>query len=102
MRYLGSSTHNASQNTVTVTVAKAEPTVKVKHDKAKAGAKTKVVANVSALGYDVTGKVKFVARLIGGKQKVADTVEPQGRQGRGQAGAAEGWASTSCVADLQG
>ena len=74
VRYLGSSTHNASQNTVTVTVAKGKPVVKVKHGTAKAGAKTKVVAHVTADGYDVTGKVKFVARLIGGKRKVADTV----------------------------
>lgn len=70
VRYLGSSTHTASQNTVPVTVTKAEPTVKVKDDKAKAGKKTKLVAKVSATGYDVTGEVKFVARLIGGKKQV--------------------------------
>ncbi len=74
VRYLGSSTHNASQSTFPVTVAKAKPTVKVKDAKGKAGKKTKVVTHVSAIGYDVTGKVKLVARLIGSKKKVTDTV----------------------------
>ncbi|MDR7251881.1 hypothetical protein J2X46_000853, partial [Nocardioides sp. BE266] len=66
VKYLGSSTHAASQGTVTVTVTKAKPKVQVeKPDKIKAGDKAKIKVAVTAPGYRATGEVRIVLRGVG-------------------------------------
>ncbi len=66
VKYLGSSTHAASQGTVTVTVTKAKPKVKVeKPKKIEAGEKAKIKVRVVTEGYEATGKVRIVLKGAG-------------------------------------
>lgn len=63
VKYLGSATHGPSQGTVTVTVTKARPKVRVdKPSPVRAGEKAKVRVDVSADGYVPTGKVEIVLK----------------------------------------
>ena len=66
VRYLGSATHAASQDTVTVTVTKGKPKVQVdRPDRIRAGEKAKIRVEVTAPGYDPTGKVRIVLKGAG-------------------------------------
>ncbi|WP_374454779.1 ExeM/NucH family extracellular endonuclease [Nocardioides sp.] len=66
VRYLGSATHAASQDTLTVTVTKAKPKVQVeKPRKVEAGDKAKIKVEVSAPGYEPTGMVRIVLKGAG-------------------------------------
>lgn len=63
VKYLGSATHAPSQGTVTVTVTKARPKVRVDEPSpVRAGEKAKVRVDVSADGYVPTGKVEIVLK----------------------------------------
>ena len=64
VKYLGSASYAASQGTVTVTVVKSRPKVKVqKPERIDAGDTARIAVDVTGDGYEATGKVEIVLTL---------------------------------------